>query len=55
MEHMVLQVDHTRRENDRLHDDNMNLQATVHALQGQIITLQDERDERNYLLSVQTS
>lgn len=54
MEQLVLQLDHTRRENDRLHDDNMNLQTSLRGLQGQIITLQDERDERTRLLASQT-
>jgi chromosome segregation ATPase len=53
MEQLVLDLDSSRRENDRLHNDNMNLEASLRGLQGQLIGLADEREDSNRLLNSQ--
>ena len=37
MESLVLDLDNSRRENDRLHNDNMNLELAFKRLQGELI------------------
>ena len=44
IEQLVLDLDSSRRENDRLQNDNMNMSITIKGLQGQVIGLVEERD-----------
>lgn len=50
-----MDLDTSRRENDRLQNDNMNMSITIKGLQGQLIGLVDEREERNRSFNAQST
>lgn len=51
MEKLILDLDLTRRENDKLQNNNMGLEMNTKKLQGQLMILGQEKEDMGRIIS----
>ncbi len=51
----MLELDNSRRENERLHNDNITMESNLRKLQGDVMYLNQEREENSRLLQEKSS
>ena len=54
MEKLILELDESRRDNERLQGANMNLEMSVKKMQGDIIGINEERNQLNQVIQEKT-